>query len=94
MPRAMPCESVDSAVAPTMADRTTMPATRRTAPAADCRAVTTLGGGRTARRPAGDRRAAGITSSATKRKTTGTTSVSTEASPGLMCRAGSRRSTA
>ena len=62
-----------------------MPATRSTAPAIDCRAVTTLGAGRTASRPAGASRAAGITSSTTKRKSTGTTSVSTEARPGLMC---------
>ena len=38
------------------------------APATDWRAVTTLGAARTARRPAGARRAAGMTSSTRKRK--------------------------
>ena len=84
MPKAKPWESVASAVAPTTTVRSTMPATRTTAPATDWRAVTTLGEGRTASRPAGASRAAGITSSTTKRKRTGTTSVSTEARPALM----------
>ena len=61
-----------------------MPATRRIAPAADWRAVTTRGTGRTDSRPAGANRAAGITSSTTNRKATGMTSVNTDANPGLM----------
>ena len=43
MPKARPWVSVESAVSPTMAARTTMPAMSRMAPATDWRAVTTLG---------------------------------------------------